>query len=70
VVSNLGNSKCPKCGEFLDGMSVARYHSPFASPFRRMELRFPEYYKWVTIGLSVGVSLLLSIRLGYMGRAF
>jgi len=43
---------------------------PLPQPFRRMELRVPEYYKWVTIGLSVGVSLLLSIRLGYMGRAF
>jgi hypothetical protein len=67
MVNNPGNSKCPKCAELLDGVSVVRYDGPFACPFCKMELRVPGYYKLIGVGISVGVSLLLCNSIGLRG---
>ena len=70
MVSSRGNSKCPKCGNLLDGATVVRYDGPFACPFCKMELRVPDYYKWTAIGISVGVALLLCNSMGLHGLSF
>lgn len=64
MVSNLGNSKCPKCGEILDGVSIVRYNGPFACPFCKMELHVPGYYKVIGFGISAGSSLILCASIG------
>src|SRR5689334_802297 len=70
MVSKIGNSNCPECGNLLDGVSVVRYDSPFACPFCKMELRVPGYYKFITVAISAGVSYFLCISLGFRGKAF
>ena len=69
MVSKIGNSNCPECGNLLDGVSVVRYDGPFPCPFCKMGLRVPEYYKWITIGTSGGASYFLCSSLGFRGGA-
>jgi hypothetical protein len=62
MVSKIGNSSCPKCGNLLDGSTVVRYDGPFACPFCKMELRVPGYYKGLMIGASfVASSIICSL---------
>jgi len=67
MVSKIGNSNCPECGNLLDGVSVVRYDGPFACPFCKMELRVPGYYKLISGGISVGAALFLCTSIGLHG---
>jgi hypothetical protein len=70
MVSNRGNSKCPKCGDLLDGVSVIRYDSSFACPNCMTELRVPGYHKLIMYGISVGISYFLCTSLGFRREGF
>ena len=70
MVSKIGNSKCPKCGNLLDGVSVVRYDSPFACPFCKVELHVPGYYKAIMFAISIGASAFLCISIGLRWPAF
>ena len=70
MVSKIGNSNCPECGNLLDGVRVVRYDGPFPCPFCKMELRVPGYYKLIGAGIGVGASYFLCNSLGFHGKAF
>jgi len=65
--SNLGNSKCPKCGTYLDGVREVRYTQSFLCSICKTELEVPRYYRVVGVWISFSVSLLLSLALGLRG---
>ena len=70
MVSKVGNSKCPKCGNLLDGVSAVRYDGPFACPFCKIELNVPYDYKFIGVVLSFGTSFILCASLGLHGLGF
>jgi hypothetical protein len=70
MVSKVGNSKCPKCGNLLDGVSVVRYDGPFACPFCKMELHVPGYYKAIMLAISIGASFILCTSIGLRWPGF
>ena len=65
--NNLGNSKCPKCGNYLDGVRVVSYTQSFPCSFCKTELEVPRYYRVVGAWVSFGVSFLLSLSIGLHG---
>ena len=64
MVSKTGNSKCPGCGNLVDGVAVVRYDSSFPRPTCMKELKVPVYYKILQIGISLGISYFLSKSMG------
>jgi hypothetical protein len=64
MVSKTGNSKCPGCGNLVDGVAVVRYDSSFPCPTCMTELKVPAYYKILQIGISLGVSYFLGKSMG------
>ena len=70
MVSKIGNSKCPACGNLVDGVSEVRYDSSFACPICKTELKVPTYYKFAMVGISVGISYFLCDSLGFHKEAF
>jgi hypothetical protein len=64
MVSKTGNSKCPGCGNLVDGVAVVRYDSSFPCPTCMTELKVPAFYKILQIGISLGVSYFLNKSMG------
>jgi hypothetical protein len=67
--NGMGNSKCPNCGKILDGVKVVRYTSSFPCPFCKTELRVPKYYVMLGGWISLGISITLSLALGFRGAS-
>jgi hypothetical protein len=65
-----GDSKCPKCGNLVDGVGVVRYNSSFACPTCMTELRVPGCFKLIMYVINMGVSYFLCTSLGFRGEGF